>query len=52
MNPSIKVVKVSMLTMVCGSLDPLNGKGTVTEETVVSGTAGEARSSNLWDDDE
>lgn len=50
MNPSVKVIEVSTRTMLCGSLDPKGLKGTVSEESVTSGTEGEARGSYLWDD--
>lgn len=51
-NPSMEVVKVSALSMICGSLDPKNLSGSVTEQSVTSGTAGESRRGGLWDDDE
>ena len=50
--PSVEIVNVSANTMICGgSLDPKNGRGTVSTESVTSGTAGEARGS-FWDDED
>ena len=43
-NPSIKVVKIEYHhQMLAGSLDPEHNRGTVSEESVTSGTAGEGR---------
>ncbi len=50
--PSVEIVNVSASTMICGgSLDPKNGRGTVSTESVTSGTAGEARG-GFWDDED
>ena len=51
--PSVEIVNVSANTMICGgSLDPKNGRGTVSTESVTSGTAGESRGGSGWDDED
>ena len=50
--PSVVIVNLSASTIICGggSLDPQNLSGTVSSQSVASGTAGESRDS-FWDDD-
>ena len=50
-NPSTEVINVSTCSILSGSLDPNGGRGTVSEQSVASGTAGEARGGS-WDDED
>ena len=50
-NPSVEIITLSACSMICGSLNPEGGRGTVSEEFVTSGTAGEARG-GYWDDED
>ena len=51
-SPKVLVVLLDTQDMICGSLDPVGGKGTVSEEFVKSGTAGESRRGSSWDDED
>ena len=51
-NPSLEVVKIATAhQMLAGSLDPMGGKGTVSNEKVTDGTPGESRF-GWFDEDE
>ena len=52
MHPSMKVISVSTHSMLCGSLDPDNLRGTVSEQSVTNGTAAESRRGSFWDDED
>ena len=51
-KPTTTVMAIAAQQMMAGSLNPTAGTGSVTEEMVTSGTAGESKGGFLWDDDE
>ncbi len=50
-NPRTEVLQIETQSMIAGSLDPENNRGSVFEEQVSNGTPGEARRNSFWDED-